>query len=56
MLKELKLLKDKELNVIPDPVFEPVYEENINKETSISYEVKEGDYIQGDKSNWQTMF
>ncbi len=45
-VKRAKIVNDKELNVIPDPVFEPVYEENINKETSISYEVKEGDYIQ----------
>ncbi len=45
-VKRAKIVNDKELNVIPDPVFEPVYEEDINKETSISYEVKEGDYIQ----------
>ena len=45
-IKRFKIINDKELNVIPDPVFEPLYEENINKETSISYQVKEGDYIQ----------
>ena len=45
-IKRSKIVNDKELNVIPDPVFEPLYEENINKETSISYQVKEGDYIQ----------
>ena len=45
-IKRFKIVNDKELNVIPDPVFEPLYEENINKETSISYQVKEGDYIQ----------
>ena len=45
-VKRAKIVNDKELNVIPDPVFEPVYEENIKKETSISYEVKEGEYIQ----------
>ena len=42
-IKRYKIVNDKELNVIPDPVFEPLYEENINKETSISYQVKEGD-------------
>ena len=45
-IKRSQIVNDKELNVIPDPVFEPLYEENINKETSISYQVKEGDYIQ----------
>ena len=45
-VKRAKIVNDKELNVIPDPVFEPVYEENIKKESCISYEVKEGDYIQ----------
>ena len=45
-IKRSKILNDKELNVIPDPVFEPHYEENINKQSSISYQVKEGDYIQ----------
>ena len=45
-VKRSKILNDKELNVIPDPVFEPAYEENINKQSCISYEVKEGDYIQ----------
>ena len=42
----LNIIDDKELNVIPNPVFEPSHEENINKASSISYEVKEGDYIQ----------
>ena len=41
-----KIINDKELNIIPDPIFEPLYEQNIDKETSIAYEVKEGDYIQ----------
>ncbi len=45
-IKRSKIVNDKELNVIPDPVFEPLYEENISKQTSISYQVKEGDYIQ----------
>ncbi|WP_286941288.1 hypothetical protein [Acinetobacter sp. UBA6526] len=29
-IKRSKILNDKELNVIPDPVFEPHYEKNIN--------------------------
>ena len=45
-IKRAKIIDDKELNVIPNPVFEPSHEENINKASSISYEVKEGDYIQ----------
>ena len=35
-----------ELSVIPDPVFEPNFEKNIDRQTCISYQVKEGDYIQ----------
>ena len=45
-IKRSKIVNDKELSVIPDPVFEPNYEKNIDRETSISYQVKEGDYIQ----------
>ena len=45
-IKRAKIVNDKELSVIPDPVFEPSYEKNIDRETSISYQVKEGDYIQ----------
>ena len=45
-IKRAKIVNDKELSVIPDPVFEPNYEKNIDRETSISYQVKEGDYIQ----------
>jgi aminomethyltransferase len=45
-IKRAKIINDKELNIIPDPIFEPLYEQNIDKETSIAYEVKEGDYIQ----------
>ena len=45
-IKRAKIVNDKELNVIPDPIFEPLFEENILKQTSISYQVKEGDYIQ----------
>ncbi len=45
-IKRAKITKDKELSIIPDPVFEPNYEKNINRQTCISYQVKEGDYIQ----------
>ena len=45
-IKRSKIVNDKELNIIPDPVYEPKYEKNINKETSVSYQVNEGDYIQ----------
>ena len=45
-VKRAKIINDKELSVIPDPVFEPNYEKNIDRETSISYQVNEGDYIQ----------
>ncbi|MDC3039500.1 DUF1989 domain-containing protein [Candidatus Pelagibacter sp.] len=45
-IKRAKIKNDKELSIIPDPVFEPNYEKNIDRQTSISYQVKEGDYIQ----------
>ena len=45
-IKRAKIVNDKELSIIPDPVYEPNYEKNIDRETSISYQVKEGDYIQ----------
>ena len=45
-IKRAKIINDKELSIIPDPVFDPNHEENIDRETAISYEVKEGDYIQ----------
>ena len=38
-IKRAKIINDKELNIIPDPIFEPLYEQNIDKETSIAYEV-----------------
>jgi len=53
-IKRSKIVNDKELNVIPDPVFEPLYEENISKQTSISYQSKEGDYIQVISPNGKT--
>ncbi len=45
-VKRAKIKNDKELSIIPDPIFNPSYEKNIDRQTSISYEVKEGDYIQ----------
>ena len=45
-IKRSKIKNDKELSVIPDPVYEPNFEQNIDRQTSISYQVKEGDFIQ----------
>ncbi len=45
-IKRSKITKDKELTIIPDPVYEPTNEQNIDRQTCISYQVKEGDYIQ----------
>ncbi len=45
-VKRSKITKDKENSVIPDPMFDPLNETNIEKKTAISFEVKEGDYIQ----------
>ena len=45
-IKRAKITNDKELSIIPDPVFEPHYEKNIDRQTAISFQVKEGDYIQ----------
>ena len=45
-IKRAKIVNDKELSVIPDPVFDPKYEKNIDRATAISFQVKEGDYIQ----------
>tara|TARA_S200000501_G_scaffold55650_1_gene45759 strand:+ start:126 stop:2465 length:2340 start_codon:yes stop_codon:yes gene_type:complete len=45
-IKRSKIKDDKELSIIPDPVYEPNYEKNIDRQTAISYQVKEGDYIQ----------
>ena len=39
-------VNDKELSIIPDPIYEPRHEENIERQTAISFEVKEGDFIQ----------
>ena len=46
LVKRAKILNDKEHSVIPDPIFEPSDEKNIKKKTAISFQVKEGDYIQ----------
>ena len=45
-VKRAKITKDKEHIVIPDPMFDPLNETNIDRKTAISYQVKEGDYIQ----------
>ena len=45
-IKRYKIVNDKELSIIPDPIYEPNYEENIERQTAISFEVKEGDFIQ----------
>ena len=45
-VKRAKITKDKEHHVIPDPMFDPLSEINIDRATAISFQVKEGDYIQ----------
>ena len=45
-IKRAKITKDKEHSIIPDPIFDPLSETNINRKTAISFQVKEGDYIQ----------
>ena len=45
-IKRANITSDKEHRIIPDPIFDPMDEKNIIKQTAISYEVKEGDYIQ----------
>ena len=45
-IKRANITSDKEHRIIPDPIFDPLDEKNIFKQTAISYEVKEGDYIQ----------
>ena len=45
-VKRANIVNDKEHSIIPDPVFDPLNETNIDKQTAISFEVKEGDYIQ----------
>ncbi len=45
-VKRAKITKDKEHSIIPEPMFDPLNETNIDRKTAISYQVKEGDYIQ----------
>jgi len=45
-IKRAKITKDKEHSIIPDPVYDPLSEINIDRQTAISFQVKEGDYIQ----------
>ena len=45
-VKRAKITKDKEHSIIPDPVYDPLSETNIDRQTAISFQVKEGDYIQ----------
>ena len=45
-IKRANIVNDKEHSLIPDPFFEPLNETNIDRKTAISFEVKEGDYIQ----------
>tara|TARA_Y100001970_G_scaffold113711_1_gene141797 strand:- start:1747 stop:4086 length:2340 start_codon:yes stop_codon:yes gene_type:complete len=45
-VKRAKISNDKEHSIIPDPIFDPLNETNIERKTAISYQVKEGDYIQ----------
>jgi len=45
-IKRAKITKDKEHSIIPDPIFDPKSETNIDRQTAISFQVKEGDYIQ----------
>ena len=45
-VKRAKITKDKEHSVIPDPMFSPKNEINIDRQTAIAFQVKQGDYIQ----------
>ncbi len=45
-VKRAKITKDKEHSIIPDPMFDPISETNIDRQTAISFQVKEGDFIQ----------
>ena len=45
-IKRSKITKDKEHSIIPDPVYDPLNEINIDRQTAVSFQVKEGDYIQ----------
>ena len=45
-IKRANVVNHKEHSIIPDPIFDPLSERNIDKKTAIAFEVKEGDYIQ----------
>ena len=45
-VKRAKITIDKEHSIIPDPMFDPLSETNIDRQTAISFQVKEGDFIQ----------
>ena len=45
-IKRAKITNDKELKYIPDPMFDPSNEINIERQTAKAFQVKEGDYIQ----------
>ena len=45
-VKRAKIENGSDFSIIPDPVYDPLEEINIDKSTATSYQVKEGDYIQ----------
>jgi|TARA_B100001540_G_scaffold294229_1_gene293945 aminomethyltransferase len=45
-IKRSNITLDKEHRIIPDAMFDPLNETTIEKQSAISFEVKEGDYIQ----------
>ena len=38
-IKRAKIVNDKELSIIPDPVYDPNYEKNIDRETAVSLSI-----------------
>ncbi len=47
MIKRAKIKNnDKEFSLIPDPIYDPDHEVNIDRKTANGYQVKAGDYIQ----------
>ena len=45
-IKRANIVNDKEHSIIPDPMYDPLNETTIEKQTATSFEVKAGDYIQ----------
>ena len=45
-IKRANIINDKEHSIIPDPMYDPLNETTIEKQTAISFEVKAGDFIQ----------